>query len=105
MEQKINSVGRYTVGIVVILYIICLIFGDFFVLGMIGSWLVRTIFLILCLIPIQIAWKGYKFSLVTAQTKDTKKKAWIVFLFYALGFLVVSYLVGSILGFIAGSFI
>jgi hypothetical protein len=104
MEQKINSFGKYTVGIIVVLYITWLILGDFVELGMIGSWLVRVIFLFLYLIPIQIAWKGYKFSLEAAQTKDTKKKGWIVFLFYALGFIVESYLAAFILDFVAGFF-
>ncbi|MBU6500361.1 MAG: hypothetical protein KGJ89_00835 [Patescibacteria group bacterium] len=98
------KVGKYIVGTIIAIYILGNVLGDIVALGMIGSWLMRTIFLILFFIPISIVYKGYIFALKEAQKQNTKWKAWRTFLVYTIIFVVISYVVGYFLGYVAGLF-
>ncbi len=101
--MNISKVGKIIIGAVVVAFIGLNIVGDLIALGMVPSLLLRTIFLILFLIPISIAWRGYTFALSTAQAQATKAAAWKKFLIYTLVFLVISYIISYILGMILGS--
>ncbi len=101
--MNINKVGKILIGAIVVAFIGLNIVGDLVALGMVSSLLLRTIFLILFLIPIGIAWRGYTFALSRAQAQTTKAAAWKRFLIYTLVFLVISYIISYILGMILGS--
>ena len=100
--NHINNFGKYTVGTVVVLFIIFSAIGDYIALGLVSSVFVRMVFLLLFIVPLLTAWKGYLHSLGEAQKQETKKKAWTFFLIGVLFSIVLSCTISYVLGYILG---
>ncbi len=113
--KKISTTGKYIVGVIVFLYIIYSAIGAIISLGMAHtSLLIGTIYLLLSLTALCVAYSGYTSGLHHAEDTfleqlggqpKTKKRAWLTFLASVFFGIALSYGISFLLGYLLGLFV